>query len=79
MLTDALRAIINNLFKKKNYGKRKKKKINVLTIFFISYKSGVKIFLNGLLTIVLRALVSIAHRVMLRLQNISQRFYKLLT
>ena len=60
-------------------GKGKKKKtINVLTTFFISHKSGVKIFLNGLLIIALRALVSIAHRVMLRLQNISQRFYKLL-
>ena len=43
MLTNALRALINNLFKKSFYEKRKK---NVLIIFFISYKSSVKIFLK---------------------------------
>ena len=32
--------------KKKNYGKRKKKTINVLTVFFISHKSVVKTFLK---------------------------------
>ena len=37
-----LRAMVNNSFKK-NYEKRKKK-INVLIAFFISYKSSVKTF-----------------------------------
>ena len=59
MLTDVLRVMINNQFKKNFYGKRKKKVINILIIFSISYKSCVKIFLNGLLIIVLRAPVSI--------------------
>ena len=35
--------IINNSFKESFY---RKKKINVLTTFFISHKSGVKIFLK---------------------------------
>ena len=45
---NALRALVNNLFKEIFYGKRKKKKktINVLTAFFISHKSDVKIFLK---------------------------------
>ena len=44
---DALRAIVNNPFKESFYEKRKKKKkINVLTVFFISHKSGVKTFLK---------------------------------
>ena len=59
MLTDVLRVMINNQFKKNFYGKRKKKVINILIVFSISYKSCVKIFLNGLLIIVLRAPVSI--------------------
>ena len=46
MLTSALRALVNNSFKESFYGKRKKKTINVLTGFFISHKSGVKIFLK---------------------------------
>ena len=37
------------------------KKINVLTAFFIFHKSGVKTFLNRLLTNALRALVSMTH------------------
>ena len=41
---DALKAIVNNLFKESFYGKRKKKTINVFTAFFISHKSGVKTF-----------------------------------
>ena len=45
MLTNALRALVNNPFKESSYGKRKNK-INVLTIFFISHKSGVKHFLK---------------------------------
>ena len=42
---DAFRVMINNLFKESFYGKRKKK-INILTAFFISHKSDVKIFLK---------------------------------
>ena len=46
MLTDALRAMVNNPFKESFYGKRKKKKINVLIIFSIFHNSGVKTFLK---------------------------------
>ena len=46
ILMDALRVMVNNLFKEKFYGKRKKKVINVLTAFSISHKSGVKTFLK---------------------------------
>ena len=42
MLTNALRALVNNPFKKNLL----EKKINVLTTFFISHKSGVKTFLK---------------------------------
>ena len=45
MLTDAFRAMVNNSFKESLYGKRKKI-INVLIVFFISYKSGIKTFLK---------------------------------
>ena len=45
MLTNALRILINNLFKKSFLGKEKKI-INVLTAFFIFHKSNVKIFLK---------------------------------
>ena len=45
ILTDALRMIVNYLFKKSFYEKRKKT-INILTVFFITYKSSVKIFLK---------------------------------
>ena len=41
----ALRAIVNNPFKKIFYGKRKKV-INVLIVFFIFHKSCVKTFLK---------------------------------
>ena len=44
MLTSALRTLVNNQVKKSFYEKRKK--INILTVFFISHKSGVKIFLK---------------------------------
>ena len=40
MLINALRALVNNPFKEIFYRKRKKKQ-NVLTVFFISHKSGV--------------------------------------
>ena len=46
MLTNILRALVNNPFKENFYGKRKKKTINILTAFFISHKSGVKFFLK---------------------------------
>ena len=49
MLTDALKAMVNNPFKESFYGKKKEKKrkaINVLTTFFISHKSGVKTFIK---------------------------------
>ena len=46
MLTNALKALFKNLVKENFYGKRKKKAINVLTHFFISHKSDVKIFLK---------------------------------
>ena len=39
-----LRTIVNNPFKKSFY--EKKKKINVLTVFFIFYKSGFKTLLK---------------------------------
>ena len=47
MLTNALRTLVNNLFKESFH--RKKKTINILTDFFfflISHKSGVKTFLK---------------------------------
>ena len=46
---DTLRVIINNSFKKKIYEKEKKKVINVLTIFSISYESSVKTFLKWII------------------------------
>ena len=39
-------ALIKNPVKESFYGKRKKKVINILTVFFISYKNDVKIFFN---------------------------------
>ena len=46
MLTDALKTMVNNLFKKKKFTE-KKKTINILTIFFfISHKSNIKTFLK---------------------------------
>ena len=45
MLTSALKVLINNSVKESFY-KEKKKKINVLTAFFISHKSDVKTFLK---------------------------------
>ena len=43
MLTNILRVLINNPFKENFYGK---KKINVITNFFIFHISGVKTFLK---------------------------------
>ena len=45
MLTDALRAMVNNPFKEIFIGKEKKT-INVLTAFLIFHKSSVKNFLK---------------------------------
>ena len=47
----ALRTLVKNPVKEIFYGKRKEKKktINVLTTFFISHKSDVKIFFNWIL------------------------------
>ena len=42
----SLRALVKNSVKENFYGKRKKKVINILTAFFISYKSNVKTFFN---------------------------------
>ena len=44
ILTNVLKALVNNPFKENFYGK--KKTINVLTVFFIFYKSSVKIFIK---------------------------------
>ena len=60
MLTSALRALVKNSIKKSFYGKRKKKVINVLTVFFIFHKSDVKFFFNWILNQCLRTLVSIS-------------------
>ena len=47
MLTNALRAMVNDPYKESFYRKRKKNKtINVLTAFFIFHKSNVKTFLK---------------------------------
>ena len=45
MLIDALKVIVNNSFKESSNEKRKKK-INVLTIFSIFHKNCVKTFLK---------------------------------
>ena len=45
MLTSALRALVKNPVKESFYAKRKKT-INVLTTFFILYKSDIKTFFN---------------------------------
>ena len=46
MLTGVLRVLVKNLVKESFYDKRKKKAINILTVFFISHKNDVKIFFN---------------------------------
>ena len=38
--------MVKNLFKENFYEKRKKKTINVLTVFFIFHKNSIKIFLK---------------------------------
>ena len=44
MLTDALRAMVNNILKENFDEKKKEKVINVFTVFFIFHKSCVKNF-----------------------------------
>jgi len=45
MITNVLRTLVKNPVKESFYGKMKKI-INVLTVFLISYKNDVKIFLK---------------------------------
>ena len=59
MLTDVIRVLVNNLFKKSFYEKRKKT-INVLITFFISHKNDVKTFLKLIINYC-QALVNIIH------------------
>ena len=47
MLTSVLRVLVKNQVKESFYGK--KKKINVLTAFYISHKSDIKTFFNWIL------------------------------
>ena len=42
MLTDVSRIIVNNSFKENFY--KKKKTINILRVYYISYKSSIKTF-----------------------------------
>ena len=46
MLTSALRALVKNSVKESFYRKKKKKTINILTVFFIFHKSNIKTFLK---------------------------------
>ena len=46
MLTSVLKALVKNPIKENFYRKRKKKTINVLTIFLIFHKSDIKTFLK---------------------------------
>ena len=59
MLTSALRVFVKNPIKESFYGK---KKINVLTHFFIPHKSDVKTFLKWIVNSALKALVSMTLR-----------------
>ena len=47
----APRTLVNNLYKESFYGnwEMKKKVNNILTIFFISHKSGIKIFIKWII------------------------------
>ena len=54
-------ALVKNLIKENFYGKRKKKKINILIVFFISHKSDVKTFLKWILNQYRTALVNMTH------------------
>ena len=56
MLTNALKTLVNNSVKENFYGK---KKINVLTVFFISLKIMLKLSYNEFLISILRKLINI--------------------
>ena len=56
MLTSALSTLVKNLVKESFYGKRKKKTINILTVFFISHKRDVKIFLKWIVNECLKSI-----------------------
>ena len=49
ILMSTLRVLVKNPVKESFYGKRKKKTINVLIVFFISHESNVKTFLKWIL------------------------------
>ena len=55
----ALRVLVKNPIKKSFYGKRKKT-INVLTVFSFIIKVMLKLFLIGLLTIISRTPINIS-------------------
>ena len=57
----ALRTLVKNTIKESFYGK-KKKAINFLTNFFISYKSDSKLSLIEFLISTLKALINISHK-----------------
>ena len=59
MLTSVLKALVKNLIKKSFYEKRKKK-LMIRQFFSFPIKVMSKLSLTGLLTSVLRALISIA-------------------
>ena len=45
VLPNTLKVMVNNPFKE-NFYEKKKKIINILTVFFISHKNNIKIFLK---------------------------------
>ena len=51
-------ALVKNLIKESFYGKRKKKAINILIVYFISHKSDVKTFLKWIINQCCTALVN---------------------
>ena len=59
MLMSTLRVLVKNPIKENFYGKRKKT-INVLTVFSFLIKIMLKLFLITFLTIILRTLVNIS-------------------
>ena len=46
MLTSVLRALVKNSVKENFRGEKKKKTMNVLIAYFVSYKSDVKTFIK---------------------------------
>ena len=60
--------LVNNLIKESFY--RKKKKINVLTAFFISHKNDVKTFIKWIFNQCYTTLVNITHIKIMRVENL---------